>query len=129
MTRALVASAFAAVALAAAPAGALAQDAGGQQYDDPLADTPTAPSTPSTPSAPTSPSTGSTASAGGTGTASPSTGTTAAAPGSEAAAAATVTPSGEIPRTGFPVGWLAFSGFLALGSGFALRRAAGFQGI
>lgn len=131
MTRALVASTLAAVALAVLPSGALAQDAGGNQYDDPLSGTPSSPSTPSTPSTP--PSTGSTASAGGTGTspsgagtASPTTPTTGA---TTPAAVATAPGRGEIPRTGFPVGWLAFSGFLALGGGFALRRAAGFQGV
>jgi cobalamin biosynthesis Mg chelatase CobN len=133
MTRALVASTLAAALLAVAPVAALAQDAGGQQYDDPLADTPSAPSTPSTPSPP---ATGSTTSAGGTGTTSSSAGTTSgSSTGTSTATATTATAAtaaagtGEIPRTGFPVGWLTFAGFLALGGGFALRRAAGFQAV
>ena len=128
MTRALMASMLATAALAVAPATALAQDAGGHQYDDPLA------GTPSTPSTPSAPSTGSTASAGGTGTApSSSTGTTTPSTASTSSAtttaAVTAAGTGEIPRTGFPVGWLTFAGFLALGGGFSLRRAAGLQGF
>jgi hypothetical protein len=127
MTRSLTASLLVAAALAVAPAGALAQDAGGHQYDDPLAGTPSGPSTPSTPSS------GSTGTSGSsTGTPGSSTGTTSAATASTAnsttpTAAATATGAGEIPRTGFPVGWLTLSGFLALGVGVALRRAAGFE--
>lgn len=129
MTRALVASTLAAALLAVAPVAAVAQDSGGHQYDDPLAGTPSSPSTPSTPS---TPSPGSTASAAGTGTtSSPGAGTTSSSTASTATptAAATAAGKGEIPRTGFPVGWLTFAGFLALGGGFALRRAAGFQAV
>jgi hypothetical protein len=125
MMRALIASLLVTTAVAVVPAGAPAQDAGGHQYDDPLA------GTPSTPSTPTAPSSGTTASSGSTGTTSPSTGTVAPSTASTAAttptATATGTGAGQIPRTGFPVGWLTFAGFLALGGGFALRRAAGFQ--
>jgi hypothetical protein len=122
MTRALIASLVAAAALAVVPAAAFAQDAGGHQYDDPLAGTPTTPSTPSTPSAPSTASTGTSGTAPSTSTASASTATTGATT-SAAATAAAAQPG--IPRTGFPVGWLGFAGFFALGGGFALRRAAG----
>jgi hypothetical protein len=115
-----IASLLAAAALAAAPGAAVAQDAGGHQYDDPLADTPTSPPTPSPPSTPSSASTGS------TGTSTASAGTTSSSPAATTAAA-TAGANGEIPRTGFPAGWITFAGFFALGGGLALRRAAGLE--
>jgi len=123
MTRALLASLMAAAALAVAPAAALAQDAGGDQYKDPLDQGSGHHSTPSTPSTPSSPS--STASA-----AAPGSTASAASPATGTAAAASAQAGGpnEIPRTGFPVGFLMFAGALCLCGGLALRRAAGIAG-
>jgi hypothetical protein len=120
MMRALIAPLLAAAALALVPPAALAQDAGGQQYGDPLKDTPSAPSAPS---APSTPSSGATASSGSPTGAPAST----ASASSSTSAAAAGTPG--IPRTGFPVGWLAFGGFLLLCGGLSLRRIAGLASL
>lgn len=130
MRRALFALALAIAMVAAVPAVALAQDcAGCGQYEDPLGpgggggnpgggnpggggggSPGTTGSTPVTSSTP-----GATASAGG------------AQGEATASAEATETPTatGEIPRTGFPVGWLMLAGGALLASGLSLRRVAG----
>ena len=109
MTRAFLASLLAAAALAVVPGAALAQDAGGNQYTDPLAGNNTDTSTPTAPSTPS---------------ASPSTtsGTQTTASSSESSAGADPNPG--IPRTGFPAGWLALAGVISIGGGLALRRIA-----
>ena len=116
VTRAPLVSLFAAAALAVAPAAALAQDAGGGQYKDPL----TGGGGHSTPA----PTPGPTASAG-----SPSSGASAAAgsssSSSSSSSSATAGTTSAIPRTGFPVGMLMFAGALLLCGGLALRRVAG----
>lgn len=109
MTRASLASLLAAAALAVVPASALAQDAGGTQYTDPLAGNPTTPSTPSTPSAPSS-------------TASTNTASTTSSSDSDSDSSGSANPG--IPRTGFPAGWLALAGVLSIAGGLALRRVA-----
>jgi hypothetical protein len=122
MKRSLIASLVAAAALAAAPGAALAQDAGGSQYTDPLDQPghsnppPTSSPSPSTP-APSATSPRATASTGTTSSGVPAT-----------AQAASTAGAGEIPRTGFPVGMLMFAGALCLSGGMALRRAAGTTG-
>jgi hypothetical protein len=109
MTRTLLASLLAAAALAVVPAAALAQDAGGTQYTDPLAGNPTTPSTPSTPSTSPSSTSQGTTSASNTSSSSSSSGSAAGAnPG--------------IPRTGFPAGWLVLAGVISIAGGLALRR-------
>jgi hypothetical protein len=126
MSRALVALLIAAAALAAVvPAGAIAKNAGGTQYTDPLDPGPGQHSNPppqSTPSTPSTPSSASPSGAGTSPTATASAGTTAASASVQAGT------SGEIPRTGFPVGMLMFAGALCLSGGLALRRAAGITG-
>ena len=108
MTRTFLVSLLAAAALVVVPAAALAQDAPGPQYTDPLAGNPTTPSTPSTPSSPSSPSPGTT-----------SASTTSSSSSSSGNAAAT---KPGIPRTGFPAGWLALAGVVSLAGGLGLRR-------
>jgi hypothetical protein len=123
MPRVLVALLIAAAALAVVPAAALAKNAGGTQYTDPL-DTPSGqhsnPPPSSTPSTPPSSASGPSSTA----TASASTTATSAS----ASASTQAGTSGEIPRTGFPVGLLMFAGALCLSGGMALRRAAGTTG-
>jgi hypothetical protein len=124
MTRPLIASLLATAALAVGPAAALAQDAGGHQYQDPLANTPGTHSTPSPP--PPGPSAASDGTPASTPSSSASSGSTTT---SGTTATATAAGKDAIPRTGFPVGWLTFAGFFALGAGVALRRAAGFERV
>jgi hypothetical protein len=116
VTRAPLASLLATAALAVAPAAALAQDAGGGQYKDPL----TGGGGHSTPA----PTPGPTASAANT-----SPGATAAAgspsSSSSSSSSAKAGSTSAIPRTGFPVGMLMFAGALLLSGGLALRRVAG----
>jgi LPXTG-motif cell wall-anchored protein len=99
----------------AAPAAALGQGAGDEQYQDPFGDeqsqqadpTPEPTATPapvqSAPSAPSAPA-------------------PAAAP-SAAQAPAQAAPSNELPRTGLGAGWVALAGVVLLAAGLALRRA------
>jgi hypothetical protein len=108
--RVLLASLTVAAALALLPAGALAQNAGDQQYTDPLAGSNTHPNSHKsvTPTA------------------------SAASPGSQSTSAQGVTPSATrsraagsgLPRSGVDVVWLGLTGVLLLGSGVALRRVA-----
>ncbi|MEA2351279.1 MAG: hypothetical protein QOG86_2220 [Thermoleophilaceae bacterium] len=109
MTRSFLASLLAAAVLAVVPAAALAQDAGGTQYTDPLAGNPTTPA-----SNPTTPSAGPSAAA-------PTTSTSSS--GSSSSSSDTASKPG-IPRTGFPAGWLALAGVISVGGGLALRRIA-----
>jgi hypothetical protein len=108
MTRTFLASLLAAAVLAAVPAAALAQDAGGTQYTDPLAGNPTTPSTPSTPSTSSSSGSQGTTGASNTSSSGSSSGSAGANPG--------------IPRTGFPAGWLVLAGVISIAGGLALRR-------
>ena len=109
VTRALITWLLVAAALALVPAAALAQNAGDQQYTDPLAGT--------TPSHPTAhKSTTATASASAPTTTSQSTQSTASSASSSR--------SSGLPRTGVDVVWLGLTGVLLLGSGVALRRIA-----
>ncbi|MEA2396917.1 MAG: hypothetical protein QOK25_473 [Thermoleophilaceae bacterium] len=106
--RALLASLAAVAAVALLPAAALAQNAGDQQYTDPLAGSSAHPSSHKsvTPTAST------------------------ASPGSQPTAAQNATPAGsgshaagsKLPRSGIDVVWLGLTGVLLLGSGLALRR-------
>jgi hypothetical protein len=109
LRRRVVAAALTLAALAA-PGSALAQSAGGDQYQDPLAGNPGSgssnPTTPSTPSASPTSSSGSTA----------ATSTTASAAQSGTAR------SGELPRTGFDVFVVAWLGLGMLLTGVTLRR-------
>jgi hypothetical protein len=119
MASARPACVFVVVALAVGPTPALAQDAGGGQYKDPLANPTSTPHTSTPPPPPTS-----TSSTGGGPTALASAGSTAS--NGEAAADSGQPPApGEIPRTGFPVGLLMFAGALFLSGGLLIRRAAG----
>lgn len=102
VVRSLVTSLLVAGALACAPAAALAQDAGGDQYSDPITTTP-------------HPSMHHTTTATGTPSASPARTSTATTGTARAK---------TLPRTGFPVSLLVLIGALSIGSGMAVRRAA-----
>jgi hypothetical protein len=122
MPRALIAL-ITAVALLAAPAVALGQSAGDEQYTDPFqggdgggqeqpAEQPSEPA-PTEPAAPAEPAPG-------------GNGTAEAAPSAEAAptAEATQETSPTLPRTGMPLLILASIGYALLLSGIAIRRKA-----
>jgi hypothetical protein len=111
MTRAFLTSLLAAAVLAVVPAAALAQDAGGNQYTDPLAGNPTTPSEPTTPT--TSPS-----------STTPTTSTASTSGSSSSGGGSGESSNPGIPRTGFPAGWLALAGLISIGGGLALRRIA-----
>lgn len=112
--RSLLASLLAAACLALVPAVALAQDAGSQQYEDPLAGTNNNSNTQSTASTST-PSAGTSTSSSGTGSGSS---------GSTSKSGAKVRADG-LPRTGLDVKWLVLMGYVLLGGGLALRRVTG----
>ena len=96
-------------ALLAAPAGALAQSAGDEQYSDPFGEV----------EDPGQENGGSNGSSG------PDTDTTVAAPAEGAADAATADSSGStLPRTGFPAVLAAMLGALLLVMGAAVWRSA-----
>jgi LPXTG-motif cell wall-anchored protein len=101
---------MAAVLLALLPAGAAAQSAGDEQYEDPFADEPTqqAPAAPpaSTP-APSAPAPAA-----------------AAAPATAAPAAAPQATTAQLPRTGGETWLLALAGLGLLSAGVALRAHA-----
>ena len=107
MRRRLVA-ALAAMALLAAPAGALAQSAGDEQYSDPFGDV----------SEPTQDQ--------GTANESPAPAAepTSQAPAAESAAADDPGSGGTLPRTGFPAVLTALFGALLVGAGVSVRRRA-----
>jgi hypothetical protein len=113
--RAPLASLLAIVAVAAAPATALAQNAGGDQYTDPLSH--------HTPTSHTSSSGGSghTSSSSSSGTTSGSSVAQASASTGSGTTAASGSSSG-LPRTGFPVGFLSFAGAILVSLGLGLRR-------
>ncbi len=123
MIRAFLASLLAAAALALLPTVALAQDAGGNQYTDPLAGghTPGSHSTHTS-----SGSSGGNSSGSSSGSSSSSSGTaTASAQGTTSTGNGTATASASssgLPRTGFPVGFLAFAGGILVSCGLGLRR-------
>ena len=121
MIRASLAALLAAAALALVPVAAQAQDAGGNQYIDPLAGS-TTPSHSSHTSSGSSSGTSATNGASGTSSSSgtSSGGGTTTSSGSTATASA-ATRSG-LPRTGFPVGFLSFAGAMLVSCGLALRR-------
>jgi LPXTG-motif cell wall-anchored protein len=107
MRRRLIA-AVAAMALLAAPAGALAQSAGDEQYTDPFGDV-------------DEPTQGQ-----GTANSSPAP---AADPASQAPAAGSVAAAdpgteGALPQTGFPAALSALLGALLVGAGVSVRRRA-----
>jgi len=116
--RASLASLLVAATLALLPAVALAQDAGGHQYTDPLAGPP--------PSHSTHGSTGSSGSSGsstGSSSGSSSSSTTTAQTTASASSGTTASaPSSGLPRTGFPVGFLSFAGAILVSAGLGLRR-------
>jgi hypothetical protein len=122
MPRALIAL-ITAAALLAAPAVALGQSAGDEQYTDPFgggdgggqeqpAQQPSEPA-PSAPAEPVAPA------PGGNGTAEPAP-ATEAAPSAEAVQETSPT----LPRTGMPVLILAAAGYALLLAGIAIRRKA-----
>jgi hypothetical protein len=108
-----IAALILAAALAGAPATALAQSAGDEQYTDPFAEQDQAPAEqeqqqqPAAPPAEPSP--------GGNGDAE-------AAPAEDAGTAAAQPASPTLPRTGAPVLLLAVAGYALLLGGFAIRR-------
>jgi hypothetical protein len=110
---------------AAVPAVALAQyDAGGGQYVDPIG--------------PGGGGGGGGTSGGGGGGASGTTASvtpgvtsgsgTQGEPAATAEANEIATAPGDLPRTGFPIGWLMLPGGFLLACGLSLRRVAGNQG-
>jgi hypothetical protein len=98
------------------PAAALADSAGDNQYQDPLANSPSKPqkkkTTTTTPSAPaTAPATTSPA---------PSSSSSSSSSASSAASQS----SGTLPRTGLPLAPLAAGGLALIGAGLLIRRLA-----
>ena len=122
MIRAPLASLLAAVVVAAVPATALAQNAGGDQYTDPLSHhTPSGSTHTSTSSGSGHTSSGSSGSSSSTGsTTSGAQASTSTATGATATSAS----SSGLPRTGFPVGFLSFAGAILVSLGLGLRRVA-----
>ena len=128
MRRALYVLLLSVAMLAAVPAAGLAgYDAGGGQYIDPIGPggggdgggngnggsgngggSSPAPVAPSTPGSTTAGAQGETT-------------------GPNAEASEIATAPGEIPRTGFPVGWLMLAGGMLVATGLGLRRVAGLQ--
>lgn len=112
MLRALVATLAAAALIAAVPAAGLAQDAGSNQYQDPLA------------GEPGTGNSGGGSGGGGSGNA-PSAGTqnAQAEPGSGTTTAQTPSRD-QLPATGSDSWLLALAGVMLLAGGFGLRRLA-----
>lgn len=106
MTRALITGLLVAAALALLPSAALAQNAGSQQYTDPLSGSPKHASA----QKPATPTTAQT--------------TTSSQAVQSTASSTPASSSSGLPRTGVDVVWLALTGVLLLGSGVALRRIA-----
>jgi hypothetical protein len=107
-----------ALLLLAAPAAALADGAGDEQYQDPL----TAPAAPKKKASTPKPAKTVTAPA----TSAPSASTSGSVGSSQSAATTPSSSSGssasELPRTGFPAGRVAVVGALLIACGLALRR-------
>ena len=123
MIRAPLASLLAAAVVAAVPATALAQNAGGDQYTDPLSHQPPGSSSHnSTSGGSNQTSSGSSSS----GSSSSSSGTSSTLSGAQASASTSsgTTASSGLPRTGFPVGFLSFAGAILVSLGLGLRRVA-----
>ena len=129
MRRALLPLLLALAVGASVPAVAVAQyDAGGGQYTDPLGGGGGNPGgggggNPS----------GGGGSPGTSGSVTPTTpgATSSGAQGEPAATAEAneiATAPGDLPRTGFPIGWLMLPGGFLLACGLSLRRVAGSQG-
>ena len=118
MTRSLLIVAALLCALAA-PAAALAQGAGDEQYQDPFGDEQSQPApAPTTAPAPAPAPAPAQAPSAPAPTATPSA--AQAPPASPAPAPAAV----QLPRTGADAGWLALAGAVLLATGLALRRRA-----
>jgi LPXTG-motif cell wall-anchored protein len=111
--RALLVSLAAAALIAAVPAAGLAQDAGSNQYQDPLAGEPGAGNGNGN-------SNGGGGGGGGNGDA-PSAGTQGVQPGSDTTAAQTSSRD-QLPATGSDTWLLALAGVMLLGGGLGLRR-------
>ena len=111
MLRALLATLVVAALIAAVPAAGLAQDAGSNQYQDPLAGEPgTKSGTPNK------------APSGGGNT--PSAGTQGVQSGSGTDTSAADTSRDQLPATGSDSWLLALAGAMLLGGGLGLRRLA-----
>jgi LPXTG-motif cell wall-anchored protein len=111
--RALVATLVAAALIAALPAAGLAQDAGSNQYQDPLAGEPG--------SGNDDGSSGGNSGNGNT----PSPGTQGVQPGSGPGTSAAGTPArDQLPATGSDSWLLALAGVMLLGGGLGVRRLA-----
>jgi len=123
--RAPLASLLAAAVVAAVPATALAQNAGGDQYTDPLSHQPPGSSSHnSTSGGSNQTSTGSSSSGSSSaGTSSTVSGAQASASTSNGTTASSASGS-SLPRTGFPVGFLSFAGAILVSFGLGLRRVA-----
>ena len=115
MTRSLLIVAALLCALAA-PAAALAQGAGDEQYQDPFGDEQSQPAPAPAPTTAPAPAPAQAPSAPAP-TATPSA---QAPPASPAPAPA----AGQLPRTGAEAGWLALAGAVLLAAGLAIRRRA-----
>jgi LPXTG-motif cell wall-anchored protein len=102
------AAALAAVLALSAPAGALAQSAGDDQYRDPFADE--------------NGSQQEGSGGGGDDTGGGSTPTPAPAPSSGTAVEPTATTAGTLPRTGLGAGWVTIAGLGLIVAGAGLRR-------
>jgi len=121
--RAFLAPLLAAAALTVLPTVALAQDAGGGQYTDPLAGGGTSGSHSTNNSSGNSGGNSSGSSSGSSSSASTSSTATAQAGTSTGNGATTASASSSgLPRTGFPVGFLAFAGGILVSFGLGLRR-------
>jgi LPXTG-motif cell wall-anchored protein len=101
-------AAVAAMALLAAPAGALAQSAGDEQYADPFGDVDEPTQNQGT----------------ANGAPAPASNPTSQASAGESVAAADPGAEGALPHTGFPAALTALIGVLLLGAGASVRRRA-----
>ena len=110
MLRALVATLVAAAVFAALPAAGLAQDAGSNQYQDPLAGEPGSTPSNSTP--------------GGGNRTNPSPGTQGTQQTQGSTPATTAQTRNQLPATGSDSWLLALAGAMLLGSGLGLRKLA-----
>jgi hypothetical protein len=123
-----LASLLTAVVVAAAPATALAQSAGGDQYTDPLSHQPSGSSSHTSSSGGSNQTSTGTGSSGSSSSSSGTTGSgssgTQASASTATGSTGTATSSSGLPRTGFPVGFLSFAGAILVSLGLGLRRVA-----